>query len=70
MYENQGSQSRTEGCISLTSEMIYFGTSQYRCTVSGLPLFFIFINIYIIINIKIYHKILSQFIKIIHGFRL
>ena len=46
MYENQGSQSRTGDCTSLTSGMIYFGTSQYRCTVSGLPLFFIFINIY------------------------
>ena len=48
---------------------------QYRCTVSGLPLFFIFINIYIyiyacmyvcvcvcvLINIKVYHKTFSQF---------
>ena len=48
---------------------------QYRCTVSGLPLFFIFINkyiyiyicmcmcvcIYIIINIKIYRKTFPQF---------
>ena len=47
---------------------------QYRCTVSGLPLFFIFINIYIyiymyvyvcvyiyiIINIKVYHKTFPQ----------
>ena len=45
-------------------------TSQYRCTVSSLPLFF---NIYIyvcmcvcvcvciIINIKVYHKIFPQF---------
>ena len=38
-------------------------TGQYRCTISGLLLFFIFINIYIcvcvciIINIKVYHKI-------------
>ena len=48
-------------------------TGQYRCTVSGLPLFFIFINkyiyvcmyvsmyIYIIINIKFYHKTFPQF---------
>ena len=49
----------------LTSGIIYFGTSQYWCTVSGLPLFFIFINIYVcmyvcvcIINIKVYHKTL------------
>ena len=49
-------------------------TGQYQCTVSGLPLFFIFkkkiyiyIYIYIcmcvciIINIKVYHKTLPQF---------
>ena len=57
----QGSQSHTEGYTSLTSEMIYLSTSQYWCTVSDLPLFFIFINIYIIIKIKVYHKTLSQF---------
>ena len=69
----QGSQSHTEDCIGLTSRTIYFGTDQDRCTVSGLPLFFIFINIYvcmyvcvcvcvcIIINIKVYHKTLPQF---------
>ena len=34
-------------------------SGRYWCTVSGLPLFFIFI--YIIINIKFYHKIFSQF---------
>ena len=61
------------GCTSLTNGTIYFGISQYRCTVSGLPLFFIFIYIYIymhecvcvcvcvIINIKVYYKTLPQF---------
>ena len=43
---NQGSQSRTGGCTDLANGTIYFGTSQYWCNVSGLPLFFIFINIY------------------------
>ena len=38
----QGSQYRTGGCIDLASGMIYFGTSQYWYTVSGLPLFYIF----------------------------
>ena len=44
-------------------------TGQYRCTISGLPLFYIFIYIYmyvcvcvcIIINIKVYHKTFPQF---------
>ena len=53
----QRSQSRTGGCTGLTSGMIYFDTDQYRCTVSDLPLFFIFI----IINIKVYYKTLPQF---------
>ena len=59
------SQSCTGGCIDLTNGTIYFDTGQYWCTVSDLPLFFIFINIYlcvcIIINIKVYHKTLPQF---------
>ena len=50
-------------------------TGQYRCTVSGLPLYYIYIYIYIymyvcmyvsvyiyiIINIKVYNKTFSQF---------
>ena len=40
-------------------------TGQYRCTVSGLPLFYIYmyvsVYIYIIINIKVYHKTFPQF---------
>ena len=40
-------------------------TDQYRCTVSGLPLFYIYmyvsVYIYIIINIKVYHKTFPQF---------
>ena len=46
-------------------------TNQYRCIVSGLPLFYIYIYIYmyvcmcvciyIIINIKFYHKTFPQF---------
>ena len=38
------SQSCTEGCTSLTSKTIYFDIDQYQCTVSDLPLFFIFIK--------------------------
>ena len=38
------SQSCIEGCTSLTSKTIYFDIDQYRCTVSDLPLFFIFIK--------------------------
>ena len=53
----QGSQSRIGGYTGLTSGTIYFGTGQYRCTILDLPLFFIFI----IINIKVYHKTLPQF---------
>ena len=46
------SQSCIEGCTSLTSKTIYFDIDQYRCTVSDLPLFFIFIKkIYIYIYI-------------------
>ena len=45
-YFEQGSQSRTESYTNLTSGTIYFGTGQYRYTVSGLPLSYIFINIY------------------------
>ena len=51
----QGSQFHTEGCTDLTSGMKYFGIDQYWCIVSGLPL------LYILINIKVYHKILPQF---------
>ena len=40
---NQKSQSRTGGYTDFTSKMIYFGTDQYRCTISSLPFFF---NIY------------------------
>ena len=44
-------------------------TDQYRCTVSGLSLLYIYIYIYmymyvcvyIIINIKVYHKTFHQF---------
>ena len=40
-------------------------TGQYRCTVSGLLLFYIYmyvsVYIYIIINIKVYHKTFPQF---------
>ena len=71
MRVTRGSQSCIGGYTSLTSGTIYFGTDQYRCTISDLPLFFIFINKYIyvcmyvyiniIINIKVYHKILPQF---------
>ena len=50
-YRVQGSQSRIGGCTSLTSRTIYFGTGQYWCTISSLPLFFIYINIYIYIYI-------------------
>ena len=52
---------------NLTSGTIYFSTGQYQYNVSSLPLFFIFTNIYIylcvyiIINIKVYHKTLPQF---------
>ena len=46
VYSTEGSQSCTEVCFGLTSGTIYFGTGQYRCTVSGLPLFFIYIYIY------------------------
>ena len=64
MEQTQGSQSRTGGCTGLISGMIYFGTSQYRCTVSDLLLFFYIykyiymyvcmcVYIYIIINIKV-----------------
>ena len=73
MYGYQESQSHTEGCTGLISRTIYFGTGQYRYTVSSLLLFFIFINIYIYIcvcvcvcitiNIKVYHKTLPQFRK-------
>ena len=42
-YRVQGSQSCIGGCTSLTSRTIYFGIGQYRCTVSILPFFFIFI---------------------------
>ena len=56
----QGSQYRTGGCIDLASGMIYFGTSQYWYTVSGLPLFYIF-NIHTHTHkISIYHKTLPQ----------
>ena len=47
------SQPRTGGCTGLTSGTIYFSTGQYRCTVSGLPLFFIFIEIYIYIYLYV-----------------
>ena len=66
----QGIQSRTRGCTGLTSRTIYFSTGQYRCIVSDLPLFFIFISyvcvcvcvcVCVIINIKVYHKTLPQF---------
>ena len=60
-HYHQGSQSHTEGCTSLTNEMIYFDTRQYRCTILSLPLFYIYIYIYILINIKVYHKALPQF---------
>ena len=40
----QGSQSRTGDYTDLASKMIYFGTVQYRYTVSSLPLFYIYIN--------------------------
>ena len=39
VWSIQGSQFRTGSCTGLTSGMIYFGTSQYRYTVSGLPLY-------------------------------
>ena len=42
---DQGNQSRTGGCTGLTSKMIYFGNGQYRCTVSDLPLLYIYIYI-------------------------
>ena len=38
-----GSQSRIRGYIGLTSGMIYFGTGQYRYTVSSLLLIYIYI---------------------------
>jgi len=71
LIQDQGGQSRIGGYTGLISRTIYFGTSQYRCTVSSLPIFLIYIYIYmyvciyvcvyIIINIKIYHKTLPQF---------
>ena len=68
VYSKQASQSRTRGCISLASRTIYFGTSQYRCTVSSLSLF---IYVYKIkIKIKVYHKTLPKFRINYHGFRL
>ena len=68
----QWSQFYIGGCTGLISEMIYFDTSQYRCTILDLPLFIyiyiymyvyvcVYIYIYIIINIKVYHKTLPQF---------
>ena len=59
----QRSQSRTGGCTGLTSGTIYFGIGQYQCTVSGLPLFYIYmcVCVCIIINITVYYKTLPQF---------
>ena len=51
MHLYQGSQSHTGDGTSLASGTMYFGTGQYRCTISSLPLF----NIYIYI-ICIYFK--------------
>ena len=48
----QGSQSRTGGCTGLASGMIYFSTGQYRCTVSGLPLFYIYIYIVNVLRLQ------------------
>ena len=66
--KKQGCQYRTGGRTGLATGTIYFG---YRCTVSGLPLFYIYIYIcmyvcvcvyiYIIINIEVYHKTFPQF---------
>ena len=50
------SQSHIGGCTGLTSEMIYFSTGQYRCTVSGLLLFYIYIYIYVCVCIYIYYN--------------
>ena len=74
---NQGSQSRTGGYTGWTSGTIYFGTCQYQCTVSGLPLLYIYIYMYVcmyvcmcmcvcvcvcvIINIKVYQKTFPLF---------
>ena len=48
MHLYQGSQSHTGGCTGLASGTMYFGTGQYRCTISSLPLFKIYIYIYIL----------------------
>ena len=53
-WMEERSQPRTGGCTGLTSGTIYFSTGQYRCTVSGLPLFFIFIERDIYIYICMY----------------
>ena len=50
----QGYQYRTGGRTGLTTGTIYFG---YRCTVSGLSLFFIFINEYIYIYYNKYKSL-------------
>ena len=55
MHLYQGSQSHTGDGTGLASGTMYFGTGQYRCTISSLPLFNIYIYIYIYI-ICIYFK--------------
>ena len=57
MEQTQESQSRTGGCTGLISGMIYFDTSQYRCTVSDLLLFFYiykYIYIYVCMYVCVY----------------
>ena len=55
MHLYQGSQSHTGDGTGLANGTMYFGTGQYRCTISSLPLFNIYIYIYIYI-ICIYFK--------------
>ena len=53
MY-NQMSQFRIWGCFDLVKGTICFGTDQYRCTISKLPL-------YIYIQLENQNKLLSVF---------
>ena len=52
MHLYQGSQSHTGGGTGLASGTMYFGTGQYRCTISSLPLFNIYIYILFVYILK------------------